>query len=230
MCPPGITADAWHAALRTVADKAKQALPQSASRIDRAMALVLDGAVALQPDGSARIASQRRGQLVTWTVDGPCDCPDGANAPEGWCKHKLAVALLTRAQALVTEAPPTPVGGDPAPPALDGEPPRIPPQFLVDIQGKTFVQFAGLLALAHTRGLIRLEATLVSVTPDLALAQAVATFRDGRVFAEAGDATPQNVNTRIRPHFPRMALTRAKARALRDALDIAMVALEELSD
>jgi hypothetical protein len=36
------------------------------------------------------------------------------------------------------------------------------------------------------------------------------------------------VNARIRPHFPRMSLTRAKARALRDALNISMVCVEEL--
>jgi hypothetical protein len=56
----------------------------------------------------------------------------------------------------------------------------------------------------------------------------VATFQDGRVFEESGDATPGNVNARIKPHFARMALTRAKARALRDALNLAMVAVEEL--
>ena len=56
----------------------------------------------------------------------------------------------------------------------------------------------------------------------------VATFADGRTFEESADATPGNVNAKIRPHFPRMALTRSKARALRDALNINLVAVEEL--
>jgi hypothetical protein len=56
----------------------------------------------------------------------------------------------------------------------------------------------------------------------------VATGVDGRTFAESGDATPANVNAKIRAHFPRMALTRSKARCLRDALNISMVAIEEL--
>ena len=64
---------------------------------------------------------------------------------------------------------------------------------------------------------------------ELSLAHAVATFQDGRVFAESGDATPDNVNKKVRPHFARMALTRAKARALRDALNIGMCSLEELA-
>ena len=39
---------------------------------------------------------------------------------------------------------------------------------------------------------------------------------------------PQNVPQHIRPHYPRMALTRAKARVLRDALNISITALEEV--
>jgi hypothetical protein len=106
----------------------------------------------------------------------------------------------------------------------------IPAQFLVEIQGRQFVTFHGLLALAHQQGLLSLKATFISVTPELALAHAVATFRDGREFEECGDATPSNVNARIKPHFARMSLTRAKARALRDALNISCVCLEELGD
>ena len=75
-----------------------------------------------------------------------------------------------------------------------------------------------------------LTADFITVTADLALAHAVATFQDGRVFAESGDATPDNVNKKVRPHFARMALTRAKARALRDALNIGMCSLEELAE
>jgi hypothetical protein len=104
----------------------------------------------------------------------------------------------------------------------------IPPQFLVTIQGKPFITFHGLLHLAHQQGLLSLTAEFISVTADLALAKATAMFHDGRTFTEAADATPGNVNSRIKPHFPRMALTRAKARALRDGLNLAYVCAEEL--
>jgi hypothetical protein len=90
------------------------------------------------------------------------------------------------------------------------------------------VQYTGLLTLAHARGLVLLEATLDLVTPDLALASAVAVFSDGRRFREAADATPGNVGAQVRAHYPRIALTRAKGRVLRDALGITAVALEEL--
>ena len=102
-------------------------------------------------------------------------------------------------------------------------PPRavtIPREFVTTIHGKEFVQYAGLLAMAHSQGLTSLRAELVSVTPDLALAKATAVFADGRTFSEAADATPDNVNAGVRKHFARCALTRAKARALRDALNI----------
>jgi hypothetical protein len=74
--------------------------------------------------------------------------------------------------------------------------------------------FGGLLAIAHERGLVSLKADFITVTAELALAHAIATFTDGRTFEESADATPANVNSKIRPHFPRLALTRAKARAL----------------
>jgi hypothetical protein len=105
----------------------------------------------------------------------------------------------------------------------------LPSQYIQLIDGKPFVRYAGLLAMAHQRGLQQLEATFLSVTDSLALAQATATFLDGRRFTESGDATPENVHVGVRPHFARLALTRAKARALRDALNIGMAAVEELA-
>jgi hypothetical protein len=112
--------------------------------------------------------------------------------------------------------------------AQRGKAPTIPVEFVTVIHGKEFVQFAGLLAMAHAQGLTSLTAELVSITPELATARATATFADGRVFAEAADATPDNVNAGVKKHFARCALTRAKSRALRDALNIGMVALEEV--
>jgi hypothetical protein len=100
--------------------------------------------------------------------------------------------------------------------------------YITLIHGKKFVQYAGLLQLAHVRGLQALDARLVSVTETLAVAEAVATFRDERRFSEAADATPGNVAAQVRPHFARLALTRAKARALRDALGIDLCSVEEL--
>jgi hypothetical protein len=104
----------------------------------------------------------------------------------------------------------------------------IPPQYIQLIHGKPFVRYAGLLAMAHERGLQELEATFITVTEALAVAQATAIFTDGRRFTESGDATPDNVHFDVRSHFARLALTRAKARALRDALNIGMCAVEEL--
>jgi hypothetical protein len=101
---------------------------------------------------------------------------------------------------------------------------------IVFLHGKPFVQYAGLLALAHERGLVSLKASFISVTAELALAEAEAVFADGKTFGECADATPQNVGPKIKAHYARMALTRSKARCLRDALNIGICALEELTE
>lgn len=49
-----------------------------------------------------------------------------------------------------------------------------------------------------------------------------------RIFTGTGDANPENVSPEIAKHFIRAAETRAKARALRDALNVPIVAIEEL--
>jgi len=104
----------------------------------------------------------------------------------------------------------------------------LPAQYLQLIDGKPFVKYAGLLTMAHAQGLQQLEAWFTGVSDTLAVAQATATFRDGCRFTESGEATPENVGSQVRPHFARLALTRAKARCLRDALNIALCAVEEL--
>jgi hypothetical protein len=122
-------------------------------------------------------------------------------------------------------APPSP----PAQPAAPEEAPQgIPTQYVVMIQGKPFVKFAGLLQMAHERGLVALTADWTYNDAELSLAHAVATFQDGRRFEESGDATPGNTNRKVAVHFRRVALTRAKARVLRDALGVDLVSVEEL--
>ena len=96
------------------------------------------------------------------------------------------------------------------------------------IDGQPFVKYAGLLTMAHAQGLQQLEARFTEVSETRAVAQATATFTDGRRFTESGEATPENVGSKVRPHFARLALTRAKARCLRDALNIGLCAVEEV--
>lgn len=107
-------------------------------------------------------------------------------------------------------------------------------EFLIDRQGKQFVLYAGLLDLAHESGLVSIQTEAVNVSADFALFKAVVTIttaKDGaRTFEGHGDASPANVGRNIAPHFVRMAETRAKARALRDALNIGAASLEELGD
>jgi hypothetical protein len=82
--------------------------------------------------------------------------------------------------------------------------------------------------MAHEQGLVSLKVRFISVTPELALCEATATFRDGREFSECADATPANVGPTVKAHYPRIAATRAKARALRDSLNIGICSVEEL--
>jgi hypothetical protein len=190
---------------------------------------VLNGDVELLPDGKAQVASQSNGQTTYFVVHGECPCKDFPKAPSHWCKHRLAAGLAKRAYPLAkakleattnaqAEPPshPTPAqSAAPATPLPDtaGLPEGLKP-FIVTLHGKPFVQYAGLLFLAHERGLVSLKAHCISVTADLALAEAAATFADGKTYGECADSTPQNVGPTVKAHFPRLALTRAKARTL----------------
>lgn len=107
-------------------------------------------------------------------------------------------------------------------------------EFMITRQGKQYVLFAGLLDEAHSRGLKGIDTELIQVpnadNGNIAIIKATVEMEDGRVFSGIGDASPENVGRNIAPHVIRMAETRAKARALRDAVNVGSTALEELSD
>ncbi len=101
------------------------------------------------------------------------------------------------------------------------------------VDEKEVATFAGLLARAHEEGLRRIDTELIQAPDDLNGQMAIVRAyveTDKGTFTGIGDASPNNVNRRIAPHIIRMAETRAKARALRDAVNIGIVALEELGD
>jgi hypothetical protein len=218
-----------------VASRAKERLPQAVNgRVEAAVKLVLGHDVTPQADGTIQVGSSSDPMKVYRLTGQACECQDyqHGKAPEGWCQHRIAAGIYKRVHELlpapVEETRNVPV----SPPAPLGEAPAsgIDPKYLTHIQGRPFVCFEGLLALAHERGLVELSTTVVSVTPDFAVCQAVARFHDGRVFTDIGDATPQNVKKQLAPHFIRLAATRASARALRRALNIDTCSLEELGE
>jgi hypothetical protein len=104
-------------------------------------------------------------------------------------------------------------------------------EYMIERQGRRFVLYAGLLDEAHARGLRSIETELLQVpgpeNGEVAIARAVVRTEEGK-FSGIGDASPDNVGKAIRPHIIRMAETRAKARALRDAINVGVAALEEL--
>jgi hypothetical protein len=243
----------WHKAVNIISDKASRTLgPQLQSRVSAATALAMDRTKVLQtPDGHWEVY----GSHGWYEINGACECKDftEGRAPEGFCKHRIAAGIVRRASALTTEelamlpeqfvaedeaqadTPPTQPAqtsgaqGEEGRDAEDEQARKIPQQYVHWMHGKPHVLYAGLLDMAHERGLVTLEAGLIEVTAEWALAWARATFSDGRVFQEAADAMRTNIaNALIAKHYPRMALTRAKARALRDALNIGLVSQEEV--
>jgi hypothetical protein len=106
-------------------------------------------------------------------------------------------------------------------------------EFIVERQGKSFVLYAGLLDLAHSQGLRAIRTHLVQVPSEDNAQTAIVSAEvetDKGTFSGIGDASPANVARAMLTCTIRLAETRAKARALRDAVNVGVAALEELGD
>ena len=112
--------------------------------------------------------------------------------------------------------------------------PVLDERFITTIKGREFVLYAGLLDLAHQKGLrgIHVEALQYPTKENgmEGICKAVMVSKDGDEYIEIGDANPKNVNAQIANHVLRMAATRAKSRCLRDFTNIGMTCLEELGE
>lgn len=105
-------------------------------------------------------------------------------------------------------------------------------KFIINLQGKSYVTYEGLLDLAHQKNLKSIIVELIQLpTPEnnmTAICKATATT-ENEIYTDLGDASPKSVNSSIAPHIIRMASTRAKARVLRDLTNVGMTAIEEIS-
>lgn len=112
--------------------------------------------------------------------------------------------------------------------------PKLDESFIKKIDDKDFVLYAGLLDVAHQNRLVSIDVELIQFPSDenkqTAICKATVKTVDGKTFSDIGDANPQNCNSKVAKHLIRMASTRSKARALRDADNISMTSLEELGD
>jgi len=110
----------------------------------------------------------------------------------------------------------------------------VDPKFIVELKGKPFVMLGGLLDLAHRIGLQAIETAIVEKfsqpEKDTWVVQAFCRFSQPEgeplLWSGYGDAGPGN--SQMRGAYLRHAETRAIARALRWATNIAMAAVEEL--
>jgi len=108
---------------------------------------------------------------------------------------------------------------------------EIKKEHIVKIHDKEHVTYEGLLSMATDDGLESIEVDIIQYpceeNKNTCVCKATAKCKDS-TFTDIGDANPDNVNPMISKHIIRMASTRAKARALRDMLNIGMCVAEEL--
>lgn len=107
-------------------------------------------------------------------------------------------------------------------------------EFVKNLQGKDFILYGGLVTLAHANGFKGMKTELIQApnksNDGEAIVKAVVVDANGNEWHGIGDANDTNCNKKVAAHKIRMAETRAKGRALRDALGIDLTMDSELTD
>jgi hypothetical protein len=155
-----------------------------------------------------------------------CTCSDfGNNAKkdsEYQCKHILAVLNCVSSGDVVDGR------------FLEKPSPKLDERWIIEIEGNQFVKFAGLLDLAHQKGISQIKVTPLQLPTaengNFAICQGVVVSQSGETFQDLGDANPGNCSSKVVKHLLRLASTRAIARSLRTFTNIGMTCLDELGD
>jgi len=115
---------------------------------------------------------------------------------------------------------------------LEKAKPKHDQRFIKSIEGKEYVLYAGLLDLAHQKGLKSIEVEPLQFPNQenqyYAVCKATVISTDNMTFIDVGDADKSNCNSRVSKHLLRMASTRSIARALRSYTNSSWTCLEEL--
>jgi hypothetical protein len=101
----------YRALVADVAARAKAILPQAVNgRVEKAVALVLQGDVEPQDNGTVVVFSATDATRRYVLQGTSCTCADyeRGQAPEGWCAHRIAAGIHKRVGELL---PPAPVNG-----------------------------------------------------------------------------------------------------------------------
>lgn len=106
-----------------------------------------------------------------------------------------------------------------------------PPRNGENAEPREGIAYAELLKIAHEEGLKSIHTELLREPSEengrQCIVKATVETERGR-YEGIGDADPSNVEDFLAPHLIRVAETRAKARALRDAVNVGVISFEEL--
>ena len=118
---------------------------------------------------------------------------------------------------------------------------KVPRHFITYRDEKPYIMYGGLVWLLHeqSKGAFTISTELVQIPTEdnhnVAIVRshvAILDLKDHKTIlrecSELGDASAVSTNRMIAPHIVRMAATRAKARAIRDLVNVGVAALEEL--